>query len=74
MRKEIAMTEKIKKVLDALTSYKALAILWLLLGISVLVIGNISRLNYFCVWAVLMMEMAFHVIDENKKDKSGNDR
>lgn len=65
MRKEIAMKEKIKKVLDALTSYKALAILWLLLGISVLIIGDISRLNYFCVWVLLMVELICHVIKES---------
>ena len=70
-RKEKIMKEKIVKwflgALEVMGSYKTLAIVWLILGIMVLVIGDISRLSYFSVWAVLMMEMLFHAIDEQKK-------
>ena len=59
------MKDKILQAVKAITSYKALTILWLMLGISELVIGNISRLNYFCVWIVLMIELVFHALKED---------
>ena len=57
----------LKNAFQFLSSYKALAILWLVLGLIVLIEGNISRLNYFCVWAILMMELVEHSIRENEK-------
>ena len=62
---------KVKKTLKSighfLSSYKALTILWLLLGIAVLVMGSISRLNYFCVWIILLLEMIENCIEEDKR-------
>lgn len=59
----------LKNAFQFLGSYKALAILWLLVGLMVLIAGDISRLNYFCVWIILMLEMVENVIEENEKNQ-----
>ena len=65
--------ERAKRVLKSighfLSSYKALTILWFLLGIAVLINGNISRLNYFCAWIILVLEMIENCIEEDSRDK-----
>ena len=38
------------------THYKILFTLWLILGIAVMIPGNISRIHYFCVWVLLLLE------------------
>ena len=48
------MKEKImdtfKKIAKIMSYYRTLLILWFVLGIFVMACGDISRLNYFCVW------------------------
>ena len=68
-KKEGKMREKLNKIMKALTSYKFLTILWFLIGISDLIKGDISRLDYFCVWVLLMLELVDNVIRENRKDR-----
>ena len=58
------MKETVHKIIKFFSSYKVLLILWILVGIMTLVSGNISRLNYLCVWLVLVMEYLFKAIDE----------
>lgn len=73
------MKEKLKEFLNecgeklerfcGLTSWKLLFILWLVLGIAVLAMGDISRLNYFCVWILLLFEYLDKIIDEDLKKR-----
>ena len=67
------MKEKImdtlKKIAKIMSYYRTLLILWFVLGIFVMVCGDISRLNYFCVWILLLMEYLDRCIDEAKKNK-----
>lgn len=37
-------------------SYKTLVILWWFVGLVVLVNGEITRLEYGCIWVLLMLE------------------
>ena len=66
------MREKFNEIMETLTSYKLLTVLWFLIGVSVLLLGSISRLNYFCVWILLMVELVDNVIRENRKDRKGD--
>ena len=67
------MKEKImdtfKKIAKIMSYYRTLLILWFVLGIFVMACGDISRLNYFCVWILLLMEYLDRCIDEVKKNK-----
>ena len=58
------MKEMTHKIIRFLSSYKGLFFLWVVVGIMTLAAGNISRLNYLCVWLVLLMEYLFKAIDE----------
>ena len=76
------MKEKLKDFLNecgeklelfcGMTSWRLLFILWLLLGLIVMVCGDISRLNYFCIWILLLMEYADRAVDENNKNNQNN--
>ena len=55
-----------RKILDTISSYKTLFILWLVVGIVTLAGGSISRVGYLCVWLVLLMELATRVMEEKK--------
>ena len=76
------MKEKLKEFLNecgeklerfcGMTSWRLLFILWLLQGIIVMAYGDISRLNYFCIWILLLMEYADRAVDENNKNNKNN--
>ena len=55
-RRKRTVKEKIKPILQFISSYKMLFILWLVLGIATLVTGSITRITYLCVWLCLLME------------------
>ncbi len=56
-------TEGLKKLMKTISSYRMLFILWLSLGIVTLIVGNISRITYFCVWFLLLIEYAAKAMD-----------
>ena len=58
------MKEKIRRVLRIITSYRVLLALWLFIGILNLISGDISRMDYLCVWAVVILELVLHSLDE----------
>lgn len=58
------MKDKIKSILKFMTTYKALFILWLVLGIVTIITGNISRITYACPWALLLIEYLAKAMDE----------
>ena len=62
--------EKLKR----LNTYRTLAIMWLVLGIFVMGCGGISRLNYFCIWILLILEYADRAIDEENRRHRRNGR
>lgn len=51
-------TCKIQEMLSKLNTYKTLFWLWLVLGIVDLTLGNISRVTFFSVWILLLLEYA----------------
>lgn len=57
------MRHKIKTFLKTISSYKMLFILWLALGTVTLIAGDISRITYFCVWLLLLIEYAARALD-----------
>ena len=57
------MRHKIKTFLKTISSYKMLFILWLALGTVTLIAGDISRITYFCVWFLLLIEYAARALD-----------
>ena len=57
------MSDMIKSYLRFIGSYKALFILWLALGTVTLIAGDISRITYFCVWFLLLIEYAARALD-----------
>ena len=59
------MKEKIRAILRIITSYRVLLALWFFIGILNLISGDISRMDYLCVWAVMILELALHVLDEH---------
>ena len=58
------MKEKIRAILRIITSYRVLLALWLFIGILNLISGDISRMDYLCVWAVVILELVLHSLDE----------
>lgn len=52
------MKDRIQNVLSRINTYKTLFWLWLVLGIVDLTLGNISRVTFFSVWILLLLEYA----------------
>lgn len=59
------MKEKIRRVLRIITSYRVLLALWFLIGILNLVSGDISCMDYMSVWAIVILELVFHALEEH---------
>lgn len=56
---------KMIKLIDKIGPYKILAVLWIIVGLLVLISGEITRIEYGCVWAILVLEY----IDKALKEK-----
>ena len=60
------MKEILHKITTFTVSYKFLFVAWLIMGICNIVSGDISRLNYICVWLLLLIEYAEKMMKEKK--------
>ena len=40
-----------------------LFVFWFILGLSILIVGDITPLSYFCIWALLIFEYAGDLVD-----------
>ena len=60
--------------LERMNTYRTLFFMWLVLGVFVMACGEIGRLNYFCVWMLLLLEYADNAIDEENKRNKRNKR
>ena len=56
--------QTMQRFLKTISSYKALFLLWLILGIVTLIIGDISRITYFYAWILLLIEFLFKALTE----------
>ena len=62
------MKTMLRRITKFMGSYRMLFFLWLTLGIVTLITGNVSRITYFCVWILLLVEYLARAMDEKARE------